>query len=196
MNLPITAILVMARSWWAFMLRGLLAIVFGIVVLLFPGIGLVTLVLLFAFWMISDGLTELVRAWRTRGQRHWWMGLVEGVAGLVAGALAFVWPAITAAVLLFLVAAWAIFTGAMELIAAIRLRESITGEIWLGLAGLLSVAFGLILLIFPGLGLLSVLWLVATFAIIFGASLLLLGWRLRGLMQQAERQGEYAERGM
>ncbi len=112
------------------------------------------------------------------------------------GLIAIFVPGLTALALLYLVAAWAIVTGVLEIIAAIRLREQITGELWLGLAGLLSVLFGLYLVIFPGAGILSLLWLAGFFAIVFGASMLLLGWRLRGIHEQAKRQGEYSERGI
>jgi uncharacterized membrane protein HdeD (DUF308 family) len=191
-----TAAIMLARVWWAFMLRGLLALVVGVVVLLFPEIGLPSLILAFAAWMIVDGLAELMGAWRARGQRNWWVGILEGLAGIVAGLLAVILPGITALVLLYLVAAWAIVTGVLEIIAAIRLREEINGELWMALAGVLSVLFGLYLIIFPGAGILSLLWLVGVFAIAFGVFMLLLGWRLRGIHQLAERQNEYAERGI
>jgi uncharacterized membrane protein HdeD (DUF308 family) len=196
MGLNFTAAISLARMWWAFLLRGLLAIAAGIVVLLVPGIGLSALILLFAVWMIADGVAELIGAWRTRGQKNWWVGILEGIAGLVVGIIAVVVPGLTAVVLLYLVAAWAIVTGVLEIYAAIRLREEITGELWMGLAGLLSVLFGLYLIVFPGAGILSLLWLVGIFAIAFGAFMLMLGWRLRGIHEQAKAQGEYAERGL
>lgn len=196
MALNFTAAITTARMWWAFLLRGVLAVIFGVVVLLFPGIGLTTLVLFFAVWMISDGLAELIGAWRTRGQKNWWVGILEGIAGLAAGVLAVLLPGLTSLVLLYLVAAWAIVTGGLEIYAAIKLREEITGELWMGLAGLLSVLFGLYLIVFPGAGILSLLWLAGVFAIAFGVFMLLLGWRLRGIHEQAKSQGEYAERGI
>lgn len=196
MGLDFSATIGMARMWWAFLLRGLLAIAAGIAVLLVPGIGLSALILLFAAWMIADGVAELIGAWRTRGQKNWWVGILEGIAGLVVGILALVLPGLTAVVLLYLVAAWAIVTGVLEIYAAIKLREEITGELWMGLAGLLSVLFGLYLIIFPGAGILSLLWLVGVFAIAFGAFMLMLGWRLRGIHIRAKAQGEYAERGL
>lgn len=196
MGLNFTAAITTARMWWAFLVRGLLAIVAGLVVLLLPDIGLAALILLFAAWMIADGVAELIGAWRTRGQKNWWVGILEGIAGLAVGIVAVVVPGLTAVVLLYLVAAWAIVTGVLEIYAAIKLREEITGELWMGLAGLLSVLFGLYLIIFPGAGILSLLWLVGIFAIAFGAFMLLLGWRLRGIHEQAKSQGEYAERGL
>lgn len=196
MAIQFTEAITLARVWWAFLLRGLLALIVGVIVLLFPEIGLPSLILAFAAWMIVDGVAELIGAWRTRGQRQWWVGILEGIAGIVAGLLAVILPGITALVLLYLVAAWAIVTGVLEIVAAIRLREQITGELWMALAGVLSILFGLYLVIFPGAGILSLLWLVGFFAIAFGAFMLLLGWRLRGIHERAERQGEYAERGI
>jgi uncharacterized membrane protein HdeD (DUF308 family) len=191
----VTGVLLVARQWWTYVVRGILAIIFGVVALIIPGIALGALVILFAAWALTDGVTEIVRAWRTRGQRQWWVGLLEGLAGIAAAVVAVVWPGITALVLLFILALWSILTGVLEIWAAIRLREQITGELFLGLAGLLSVAFGVFLVLFPGLGLLSVITIVAFFAIVFGSSLVLLGLRLRRIEGQATRQGEYAERG-
>jgi uncharacterized membrane protein HdeD (DUF308 family) len=191
-----TAAITLARAWWAFVLRGLLALIVGVILLLFPQIGLPSLILAFAAWMIVDGVAELIRAWQTRGQKQWWVGILEGIAGIVVGLIAVIVPGLTALALLFLVAVWAIVTGVLEIVAAIRLREQITGELWMGLAGVLSVLFGLFLILFPGAGILSLLWLAGFFAILFGASMLLLSWRLRGIHAHAERQGEYAERGI
>jgi uncharacterized membrane protein HdeD (DUF308 family) len=190
-----TAIL-LARGWWTFILRGILAIAFGVIVLLFPQIGLPAIILLFAAWMIADGVAELIAAWRQRGEKHWWVGLLEGIAGIVVGLIAVAVPGLTALALVYVVAAWAIITGVLEVWGAIRLREKISGELWMGIAGVLSILFGLYLAIFPGPGILSLLWLVGIFAIAIGVTLALLGFRLRGIHQQAERQGEYAERGL
>jgi uncharacterized membrane protein HdeD (DUF308 family) len=98
----------------------------------------------------------------------------------VAGIATFIWPAITALILLYIIAAWAIITGIFEIIAAIQLRKEITGEFWLGLSGLLSIVFGVFLFLFPGEGILTLLWLLGIYAIIFGVFLLMLGFRLRG----------------
>ncbi|HJR50928.1 MAG TPA: DUF308 domain-containing protein, partial [Gemmatimonadales bacterium] len=104
MSARFTAAIMLARVWWAFMLRGLLAVVVGIIVIVFPQLGLPSLILAFAAWMMVDGIAELIGAWRSRGQRHWWVGILEGIAGIVAGLLAVVLPGLTALVLLYLVA--------------------------------------------------------------------------------------------
>jgi uncharacterized membrane protein HdeD (DUF308 family) len=196
MSMNFTAAIVLARVWWAFVLRGILGIAFGIVVLIIPALGLIAVLALFAAWAIIGGAMQLVSAWRQRGQQSWWVGMIEGLAGIAAGVIAVVWPDITALALLFLVAAWAIVSGVLQIWMAIRLREQIRGELLLGVAGLVAVIFGLVLLINPGAGLLSVLWLVGVFAIAIGATFFLLGLRLRRIHTRATAQNEYAERGI
>jgi len=192
----VTLAIVMARAWWTFILRGVIAILFGLVCLFFPPLAIIGLATLFGFWLIMDGVTGLTGAWSARGSGGWWVSLLEGIAGLVAGFLAIVWPVITAFVLVLLVGAWAILTGVFEIWTAIRLREHIKGELFLAIAGVISALFGLYVVIFPGAGILSVLWLIAVFALAFGVTLIALGWRLRGIYEQAKRQNEYVERGM
>ena len=192
----VTLAIVMARAWWTFILRGVIAILFGLVCLFFPPLAIIGLATLFGFWLIMDGVTGLTGAWSARGSGGWWVSLLQGIAGLVAGFLAIVWPVITAFVLVLLVGAWAILTGVFEIWTAIRLREHIKGELFLAIAGVISALFGLYVIIFPGAGILSVLWLIAVFALAFGVTLIALGWRLRGIYEQAKRQNEYVERGM
>ena len=192
----VTLAIVMARAWWTFILRGVIAILFGLVCLFFPPLAIIGLATLFGFWLIMDGVTGLTGAWSARGSGGWWVSLLEGIAGLVAGFLAIVWPVITAFVLVLLVGAWAILSGVFEIWTAIRLREHIKGELFLAIAGVISALFGLYVIIFPGAGILSVLWLIAVFALAFGVTLIALGWRLRGIYEQAKRQNEYVERGM
>ena len=196
MGINFTAAIVLARLWWLFVLRGVLGIAFGVVVLLVPGIGLVAVLALFAAWAIIGGATQLISAWRERDQPRWWVGILEGVVGLVAGLVVIIRPDISAIALLYLVAAWAIVTGVLQIFLAIRLRERISGELFLALAGVISVVFGVVLVINPGAGLLSLLWLVGVFAIAIGAMFFLLGLRLRRIFQRAKEQNEYAERGL
>ncbi len=196
MGLNFSSAIVLARMWWIFILRGLLAILLGVIAFVAPGLALATFVVLFAFWMLIDGAAALIHTWQSRGKGNWWLGLLEGIAGIVAGILALAWPAITALVLLLLVGSWAIVTGVMEVWAAIRLRAVIQGELLLGLSGVISVLFGLFVIVFPGAGIFSVLWLIGIYAIVFGLALVWLGWRLRGIFLQAKGQNEYAERGL
>jgi uncharacterized membrane protein HdeD (DUF308 family) len=196
MGLNFTVVIVHARMWWTYILRGLLAIIFGIVAFLAPGFALRTLVILFAVWMLMDGAGALVNTMQARGKGSWWLGLLEGIAGIVAGVVALFWPDITALVLLLLIGSWAIVTGVLEVWAAIRLRAMIQGELFLALSGILSVLFGLYVIVVPGLGVYSVLWLIGFFGILYGLTLISLGWRLRRIYLEAKGHGEYAERGM
>ena len=163
------------------MLRGLVALLFGVLTFVWPGISLTALVFLFGAYAFVDGLFAVAAALRSpEGYKHWWALLVEGVFGVIAGVLAFAWPGITALVLLYLIAAWAVVTGVFEIAAAIRLRKYITGEWLLALGGALSVLFGVLLAAWPAAGALAVLWLIGAYAVLFGVLLIALGLKLRG----------------
>jgi uncharacterized membrane protein HdeD (DUF308 family) len=138
------------------------------------------LVGIFAAWALVDGVTSIWTGIRTRAtDRSWWLEVLEGLVSIVAGLIALVLPLFAAQILVLLIGAWAIVTGALQVWSAIRLREQITGEVWLGLAGLASILFGLVLLFFPAAGALTVVWLIGSGAIVLGAFLVMLGWRLR-----------------
>ncbi len=175
-----TAVQVARSHWWLLLLRGILAILFGIIALVAPGIALLAFIYVFAVYALLDGITALVVSFRERSFfRGWWVLLIEGIAGIIFGILAFVWPGETALVLLYLVAFWALVTGVMEIGSAFIVPGS-AGQRWgLGLAGLLSIIFGVILIIFPGSGLLAILWFVGIFAIVFGVSLIIYAFQIR-----------------
>src|SRR5262249_23449896 len=121
-------------------------------------------------------------------QERWWMMILEGLAGIVIGVLTFLYPGITALVLLYFIAAWSIVTGAFEIASAIRLRKEIEGEWLLGLAGFASILFGILLIVLPGAGALAVIWLIGSYAIVFGILMLVLAFRLRGWRNTVGRQ--------
>ncbi len=172
---------VLARNWWALALRGLLAIVFGLLAFALPGVTLAALVILFGAYALVDGIFALVAAVRAaEAHERWWLFVLEGIAGIAAGVITFMWPGITALALLYLIAWWALITGIFEIAAAIRLRKEISGEWVLALGGVASVIFGVLLLMRPGVGALAVIWLIGTYALVFGLLLLILGFRLRG----------------
>ena len=173
---------VLARNWWALALRGLAAILFGVLAFAWPGISLFVLVLFFGAYMLVDGIFAIVAAVRAAGEEdRWWLLLIQGILGVLAGLVAFFWPGLTALALLYFIAAWAIVTGIMEIIAAIRLRQEVEGEWALGLSGLLSVIFGVLLAVLPApAGLLSLVWLIAAYAVATGGLLLILAFRVRG----------------
>ena len=171
----------LARNWWALALRGLFAVLFGLLAFAWPGLTLAALVLLFGAYALVDGVFALVAAVRAaEAHERWWWFVLEGLAGIAAGLLTFVWPGITALVLLYLIAWWAVITGVLEIAAAIRLRNEISGEWALALGGVASVVFGFLLLFRPGAGALAVVWLIGIYALLFGVLLLMLAFRLRG----------------
>ena len=178
----------LARWWWTFILRGVLAILFGVLAFFAPEYGIAILVGLFAAWAIIDGVGNLIAGIRTRGQdRSWWLEVLEGVVSIAAGVIAILLPAAAAQVLVLLIAAWAVITGVIEIVMAVRLRRVIEGEAWMGLAGAASIVFGVVLVLFPAAGALSLVWLIGSFAIAFGGLLIILGWRLRGIHELVSR---------
>jgi uncharacterized membrane protein HdeD (DUF308 family) len=168
----------LAKHWWALALRGLVAVLFGLLTFVLPGITLVTLVLLFGAYALADGIFNVIAFFRVAS--HQWALLIEGVIGIIAGILTFAWPAITAIVLLYLIAFWAIFTGVFEIIAGIRLRKAMTNEWLLLVIGVLSLLFGVLILFAPGAGALAIVLWIGAYALVFGAFLLALAFRLRG----------------
>jgi uncharacterized membrane protein HdeD (DUF308 family) len=172
---------VLARNWWALVLRGLAAILFGVLAFAWPGITLFVLVLFFGAYMLVDGIFAIVAAVRAAGEEdRWWLLLIQGTLGVLAGLVAIFWPGLTALALLYFIAAWAIVTGIMEIVAAIRLRREIEGEWALALSGALSVLFGVLLVVLPApAGLLSLVWLIGAYAVATGVLLLILAFRVR-----------------
>jgi uncharacterized membrane protein HdeD (DUF308 family) len=192
MAFDISATVELARWWWTFIVRGVLAIAFGILAFFAPLFGIAILVGLFAAWALIDGVTDIVTGIRTRDRdRNWWLLLLEGIVGIVVAAIALLLPAFAATALVIIIAAWAIITGAFEIAAAIRLREQIRGEFWLGLAGVASILFGVVLLLFPEAGALSLVWLIGGFSFAFGAFLVVLGIRLRTINELAKRDAAH-----
>jgi uncharacterized membrane protein HdeD (DUF308 family) len=174
-----------AQSWWLFALRGIAAIIFGVLAFVSPGATILALVLVFGIYAVVDGVLAIVAAFQMRGAvDRWWVVLLEGLAGIVAGVIAFVYPQITAGALLLLIAFWAVFTGFMEIIAAIRLRHEINNEWSLILGGVLSVILGIILVVYPVSGAVGLVWAIGAYAILFGLLMLYLAFRVRGVARQ------------
>jgi len=173
---------ILSRAWWTLLVRGLVAVAFAVLTWLQPGISLTALVLLFGWYALADGLLGVWAAIAGRQvHENWWVLLLWGLLGVGVGILTFVEPGITALVLLFYIAIWAIGTGALEIVAAIRLRKEIQGEWLLVVAGLASVAFGVLLMARPGQGALAVLALIAVYAAVFGVVLVLLSFKVRSI---------------
>src|SRR5918994_4718879 len=182
MTQPQAALPAEAGHWWALALRGAIAILFGLAALLRPGIALEALILLFGAYALVDGVFAIVGVFGgTRGGTPRWLLFVEGIAGILVGLIAFVLPQLTALLLLYLIAAWAIITGISEIAMAIRLRQQITGEWALIIGGAFSVLFGVILVVVsPFAGLLSLIWLIGVYALAFGILMLITAFSVRG----------------
>ena len=170
----------LVRNWWVLLLRGLAGIIFGIITFISPAISLAALVLVFGAYALVDGVLAIISAIRWRGEvDRWWVLLLEGVAGVAAGIVTFIWPGISALALLYVIAAWALVTGVLEIAAAIRLRKIIAGEWLLALIGIASVTLGIILALFPGPGALALVIWIGAYAMVTGVLLVVLAFRLR-----------------
>lgn len=182
MSIAVIAVDTLSRNWWAVLLRGVAGVLFGVATFLAPDISLAALVLLFGAYAFVDGVFGIASAVRRRDTSdNWWLLLLEGLVGVAVGVLTVVWPGITALALLFLIATWALITGALELGAAIRLRKAINNEWLLALSGLASIVFGALLLLFPAAGALAVVLWIGAYALIIGVLLIALGIRLHSL---------------
>lgn len=174
--------------WWAVLIRGIVAIVFGIVALAWPDVTVWALVVIFGAYAIVDGVSAIVRAARARKVESgwvWWM--LGGFVSFGAGIVAFVWPNITALAVVFVIGIWAILGGILEIAGSLRLRRLDGATHWVGLmiAGVLELLFGLILVFFPGGGILGIVWLVGVFALLFGIAFVVSAFQLRSMAKKA-----------
>ena len=169
----------LARNWWLILLRGVCAVIFGVLTFVWPGVTLLTLVLLYGAYALIDGAIAIWAA-IVGGEPapRWWL-LIVGLLGIAAGLVTLLMPGVTALVLLLFIAFWAILTGVMQIVGAIRLRKEIDNEWMLAAGGVLSVLFGIILIVQPGAGALGLLFVIGAYALIYGAILIGLALRLR-----------------
>jgi uncharacterized membrane protein HdeD (DUF308 family) len=167
----------LAKRWWLILLRGVVAIVFGILAFAWPGLTLLTLVLLYGAFAFADGLIALATAVTGRGSAPTWWLVPVGILGIAAGILSFMFPGMTALILILLIGAWAIAHGIIEIAAAMQLRKEIRNDWLLVLAGVLSVAFGFLVIAVPGAGALGLVWAIGAYSILFG--ILLVGFSLQ-----------------
>jgi uncharacterized membrane protein HdeD (DUF308 family) len=169
----------LTRYWWLVVLRGIAAVVFGVLALVWPDVSLWALVVVFGAYALVDGVFAVFAAFGPLAEgRRGWLAL-QGVAGIVVGAITFIWPSVTALALLYLIAAWAVVTGVLQLVAAIRLRRELRGEWLMALGGALSVLAGILLAVWPTSGALALVLLIGAYAVVFGIVLIALGLRLR-----------------
>jgi uncharacterized membrane protein HdeD (DUF308 family) len=181
MRIPVVDVDSLAGNWWVVLIRGLIGILFGLVTFLAPALSLAALVILWGAYAFADGVFAIISGVRRRGADRWWLLLLEGAVGIAAGIVTLLWPGITVLALLYLIAAWALVTGALEIAAAIRLRKAITGEWLLALSGVASIALGVMLALFPGPGALALVIWIGAYAFMSGVLLIGLSFRLRSL---------------
>jgi uncharacterized membrane protein HdeD (DUF308 family) len=169
----------LARNWWLLALRGALAIVFGLIAVLLPRVTIAALILLFAAYMLVDGLFAIIAGVRAaRRHERWGLLVFEGIVDLIAGGIAVVWPLATLLAFVWLLGAWAIVTGGLLFAAALRLNVS-HGRWLMALGGIVSVLWGFLLLLWPFAGAIVLAWWMGAYALVFGAMLLFLAFKLR-----------------
>ena len=174
----------LSRMWGLIVLRGLAAILFGVLAFMWPGITLAALVLVWGAYALTDGLCALIASLRLEEGKPMWTLAVVGLLGIASGLLTLLWPQITALVLLFFIAGWAVAMGVFQLAAAIRFRKWISNEWLLALSGVLSIAFGTLLLTRPGAGAVALVWVIGWFAFLFGVLLVMFGLRIKGVLKR------------
>jgi uncharacterized membrane protein HdeD (DUF308 family) len=176
----------LSRFWWVLLLRGLAAILFGVAAFAWPGLTLALLVLIFGAYAFVDGvflLIAVIGGWQQVNDR--WLLLIESLIGIGVGILTWHAPAITAIALLFYIAIWSLATGVIEIAEAFRLREHVNNERWLMLGGIASILFAVLLMWSPATGAIALLWVIASYAILFGILLVVLAFKMRGLRERA-----------
>ena len=179
----------LSKNWWTVALRGVFAVLFGVVALARPGVTLGAFVFIFGVYAIADGIFALAAAFSGGSGRPWWVLVLKAIVSFAAAAVTFLLPGITALALLWVIAFWAIVIGTMEIMVAIQLRKEIKGEMFLALSGALSVLFGILLIARPGAGALALTWMIGGYAIGFGLLLILLSFRLKGLRGSPKAAG-------
>lgn len=172
----------MSDHWWVPLLRGIAAVIFGLIALAMPGLTVLVLLLTFGAYAIFDGVLAIVTAFRRKGSDdQWWAWALDGLLSVVIGVMALTWPAETAVAFILWMAAWAVVAGVFRIIAAIRLRREIEGEWALGLSGLLLILWGILLVMMPAAGILGAAWMIGGFSLLIGVLLILLAFRLKSL---------------
>jgi uncharacterized membrane protein HdeD (DUF308 family) len=185
---------ILAESWWAVGLRGLLGIAFGLICLLVPAAAILALVLLFSAYMLVDGALAIVSGIKAaRSGDRWGLLILEGVVDIAAGAVAFLWPGITAVAFVLLLAVWAIVSGGLMLAAAFTLNKE-HGRWWLALGGIASTIFGIVLIIAPVVGAVVLTWWLGAYALVFGVLLLVLAFQLHGKQEERKKKPAAAKK--
>lgn len=169
------------QAWWTVLVRGIVAVIFGILASTWPGLTIATFIMLFGAFVLVHGIMAVIASIAGRKDvEDWWLVLLEGIAGIIIGIMTFAWPAVTGLVLVYFIAAWALITGILEIYGAIKLRKVMEGEYMLIIAGIISVIFGVFVFARPGVGALAITWVIGVYAIVFGLLSIILSFRLRG----------------
>ncbi len=180
MLLPERAIHRLADFWWTLVVRGAIAILFGIVAWVWPELTVTTLTILFGAWLFVDGIFEIISAFANRDRvNSVWPLVLSGVINIIVGLIVLFWPGLGAIALMYMIAIWAILTGLLAIVAAIELRKRIENEWAIGLTGVLSIIFGVLVMIFPGDGAVALVWVIGIWAIVIGIGLIAAGFRLK-----------------
>jgi uncharacterized membrane protein HdeD (DUF308 family) len=171
---------VLARNWWALLIRGIAALVFGLLAFAWPGATIFAIIVLFGAYALVDGIFAIVAAVRAaQAHERWWPFVLEGIVGLAIGIVTFVEPHVTAFALYITIAAWAFLTGILEIAAAVQLRKQLANELWLILGGIASILFGVLMIWFPLIGALTVVYIIGAYAVLFGIIMIAFSLRLR-----------------
>jgi uncharacterized membrane protein HdeD (DUF308 family) len=177
----------LAQNWWAFTLRGVLGIIFGLIAFFLPGVTMLSLVLVFSAYALVDGVFAIIAAGRAMRQHEGWgFLLLEGIVNIIAAAIAFLWPGITVVSFVFLVGTWAILSGGLMLSAALRLQLD-HGRWWLAVGGIVSVIYGVLLIAAPFIGALVLTWWLGAYAIVFGFALIAVAIKLHARQREQPR---------
>lgn len=170
----------LARNWWIFLLRGFAALLFGLAVFIYPLMALSLLVSLVTAYFFIDGVFTSAYALQNRDRPRWWVTLLEGFVGIIAGISALaLGPIDVGFTLLYIIAFWAVLTGLMQIMFAIEMRKQIQNELWMILSGVVSILFGSLVVLFPGAGALTVLSIIGAYAFVSGIILIIFAFRLR-----------------
>lgn len=173
----------MAKHWWAVLLRGIVAILFGFVALFASGLTLNVLLILIVFFLIVGGLASIVGSLLATDHKHWWIMLLNGLISIAVGIIIFSWPAITLLIMVALVAIWAILTGLFELFASLSASWAAPGKAMVALVGVLTIILGIVMLVYPGVTINVAVWLIGLYALIIGISLVFFGFKLKAQMK-------------
>ncbi len=170
----------LTTNWWAWLIRGILAIIFGIIAFTQPTTTALALVYVFGIYAIAEGILNIWAALSGKADSRFWY-IIWGIISVIAGIIAFSNPILTGLTLVIVIGAWAIVTGIFEIIAGIKLRDEIEGEFWLILAGILSIIFGILIWRNVAVGALTIVWLIGIYAILFGITLVALSFKVKGI---------------